>query len=64
MKAEARRPGGQKARRVRLVHTGCPLHQAGLLFSTEEREKFLLRCTSYMLLSMMPCDSGYKPYNF
>lgn len=53
--------GGYLAATCITPHTGCPCHQAGLFFSFEESEKFLLRFTSYILLSMMPCDSGYKP---
>lgn len=41
--------------------TGCPFHHEGLNFSVPESEKCLFKSTSYMLLSIIPCDSGYNP---
>lgn len=43
------------------VHTGCPPHQAGFVMVGADSEKFRFKVTSYILLSMMPWDSGYKP---
>lgn len=41
--------------------TGCPFHHAGLNFSSPDSEKCAFKSTSYMLLSMIPWDSGYNP---
>lgn len=46
------------------VLTGCPWYHCGLNFSSLLRVKDAFLLGSYILLSMIPWDSGYSPCNW
>lgn len=47
-----------------LILTGCPWYHCGLNFSSLLRVKDAFLLGSYILLSIIPWDSGYRPCNW